>query len=146
MITTCFIRNYGRDEINFVAQALIPFWEKYKILLITGSIGAGKTTLITEMVKQLGSLDDVTSPTFAYVNKYVLPHGRCVYHFDLYRLKTLDSFYELGFDELVREKNALIVIEWPEILAEVYADVLQIDIAYVSPEARSITYKAGKGL
>lgn len=145
MITTGSIYNYGRDDIGFVAQALIPFLEKFKIVLITGSIGAGKTTLITEIVKQLGSLDEVTSPTFAYVNKYVLPQGRCIYHFDLYRLQTLDSFFELGFDELVRDEDALIVIEWPEILVSAYPRALLVDIAYVSPEARSISYKAEKG-
>lgn len=145
MITTGSIQGYGQDDINFVAQALRPFLEKYKVLLVTGSIGAGKTTLITEMVRQLGSTDEVTSPTFAYVNKYTLPQERHVYHFDLYRLKMADSFFELGFDELVREKNALVIIEWPEILAGVYPHALEVDITYVSPEARSVMYQTQKG-
>ena len=61
----------------------------------------------------MGSTDTVTSPTYAIVNEYNTPKGK-VFHFDLYRLNTIEEVYDIGMDEYL-ENSELCIIEWPEI-------------------------------
>ncbi len=74
-------------------------------------MGAGKTTLIKEIVKQLGVSDRVSSPTFAIVNEYETEKGTPIYHFDFYRLKTESECLNIGVEEYFDSGN-LCLIEW----------------------------------
>jgi len=75
-------------------------------------MGSGKTTLIKELVKQLGSKDRVSSPTFSLVNEY---EGitNSVYHFDFYRIEDEQEAYDMGFEEYL-DSSHQVFIEWPE--------------------------------
>ena len=63
---------------------------QHNILLLKGNLGAGKTTFSQFLLKNMGSQDEVSSPTYAIVNEYDTPKGN-VFHFDLYRMKSADE-------------------------------------------------------
>lgn len=87
---------------------------KKNIVAFYGAMGAGKTTLIKEICKQLNVTSTTSSPTFSIVNEYVCNDGRTIYHFDCYRIEKQNEFFDLGYEEYFYDKNALCFIEWPE--------------------------------
>jgi tRNA threonylcarbamoyladenosine biosynthesis protein TsaE len=98
-----------------VKDHLLPRLQKLNLITFTGALGAGKTTIIKEILVQSGVTELVTSPTFAYVNTYSSP-TKIFHHFDLYRLDSLESFIDGGFDEYLQDENAIKLIEWPQII------------------------------
>jgi tRNA threonylcarbamoyladenosine biosynthesis protein TsaE len=86
---------------------------QHPILLLKGNLGAGKTTFTQVLLKNLGSTDEVSSPTYSIVNEYNTPKGK-VFHFDLYRLKNIDEVYDIGIEEYL-DNAFLCIIEWPEV-------------------------------
>lgn len=100
------------EEWPNVVDSLLPHL-KHNILLLQGNLGAGKTTFTQHLLKKLGSNDEVSSPTYAIVNEYHTPEGP-VFHFDLYRMKSLEEVYDIGMDDYL-ENARLCIIEWPEI-------------------------------
>ena len=92
---------------------------QYNILLLKGNLGAGKTTFSQFLLKELGSSDEISSPTYSIVNEYDTPKGK-VFHFDLYRLKSVEEAYDFGIEEYL-DNGFLSIIEWPEI----YTDELE---------------------
>lgn len=105
-------------EWNDVVRQIVPEL-KHPILLIKGNLGAGKTTFSQVLLKALGSQDEVSSPTYSIVNEYDTPNGK-VFHFDLYRLKSVEEAYDFGIEEYL-DNCYLSIIEWPEI----YMDELE---------------------
>lgn len=114
-----------------------------EIIALEGDLGAGKTTLVKALVKALGCIAEVTSPTFSLVNEYPLPHfeGK-MYHHDWYRLKEAGELYDAGIEEILHEHPSKHLIEWPELgdfllrdLAENYkAKVLWVNIQHAEKE------------
>ena len=112
-----------------------------RILTFSGTLGAGKTTLVQEMLKQLGVSGPIASPTYTYVSVYPLKDGRTVYHFDLYRLSSFQECIQAGFDEYLYDDKALCFIEWPEIIESLLPkqDVCKVSIEYIDEKNRLIT-------
>jgi tRNA threonylcarbamoyladenosine biosynthesis protein TsaE len=77
-----------------------------------GELGAGKTTLARSMMRAMGSLEPVTSPTYALVHEYHSPRGP-VYHLDLFRIEGPHQLPQLGWEEMLRTRG-LILVEWAE--------------------------------
>lgn len=98
------------EELNGVAQSLISNF-KHKIILFKGEMGAGKTTLIKEIISQMRSQDETSSPTFSIVNEYETEMGK-VFHFDLYRIKSEEEAMDFGIEEYLYSGN-FCFIEWP---------------------------------
>ena len=117
---------YDLDSISIIASQLIQL--NQKIMVFDAPMGAGKTTLIKEICKQLGSTDNFSSPTYQLVNEYVFSTGK-IYHFDLYRLKTLEELVSIGFEDYINTNNYCL-IEWPT-LAEDYlqSDYIRVTIS-----------------
>lgn len=84
------------------------------IVCLSGDLGAGKTTWVKGLAEGLGlsGKESVTSPTFALMHRYDsrIP----LYHFDCYRLHSPEELTEIGFEEFVNDRDAVICIEWPE--------------------------------
>jgi tRNA threonylcarbamoyladenosine biosynthesis protein TsaE len=102
---------YRLSDIEPTASQILKYVES-KNILFSGEMGSGKTTLIKELVKQLGSKDRVSSPTFSLVNEY---EGKTnsVYHFDFYRIEDEQEAYDMGFEEYL-DSSHQVFIEWPE--------------------------------
>ena len=113
---------------------------QYHFIAIEGNIGAGKTTLIRAFLKSLGVAEPITSPTFTYVSCYKTALGRPVYHFDLYRIETVSQFESMGFLDYLHDPGALIIIEWPEVIAPLLnMPLCAIILDYApTPDKRSI--------
>lgn len=87
------------------------------VLALEGSLGAGKTTFVQGLARALKiKEEEVLSPTFLIIKKIELQNGKLknFYHIDTYRLKNSEELAELGFDEIIKDKNNLTVIEWAD--------------------------------
>lgn len=103
---------FSLDEIEDAARELIA--EKpNKVILFHGEMGAGKTTFIKQLVKELGVTEATSSPTFSLVNEYQTVDNQIVYHFDFYRLKTETEALDMGVEEYLYSGNWCF-IEWAE--------------------------------
>jgi tRNA threonylcarbamoyladenosine biosynthesis protein TsaE len=91
-------------------------------------MGSGKTTFIKSLCQELGVEDAINSPTFAIVNEYEDKHGETIYHFDFYRIKSIEEVYNMGYEEYVYS-NAYCFMEWPELIEELLPeDHIRVDI------------------
>lgn len=108
-----------------------------KIWFLYGDLGAGKTTLVQQVCRHLGSKDEVTSPTFSLVNEYESPNEQ-IYHLDLYRLKNFDEALDVGIMEYL-DSGRYCLIEWPQLIEHLADDtVLKINIEILDKSSRSI--------
>jgi tRNA threonylcarbamoyladenosine biosynthesis protein TsaE len=103
---------YSLTEINSIAKVLANHF-KNNIILFYGPMGAGKTTLIKALVKELGSNDNVSSPTFSLVNEYRTIANLPIFHFDFYRINSETEALDMGVEEYF-DSDAICLIEWPE--------------------------------
>lgn len=111
--------SYKQSDLDFVVREIVlPAVRPGATLLLEGQLGAGKTTFVKALAKVFDFQDAISSPTFSYVNTYRNEgKGLIVYHFDLYRLGSLEEFINLGFDEFLAHPSAIKLVEWPEIIA-----------------------------
>ena len=100
-------------EIDHVAQQIIEYAGEETIWLFDGEMGAGKTTLIKAICKQLGIIDETSAPTFALVNVYENEKGEEFYHFDFYRINEEVEAIDIGADEYFYSGRPCF-IEWSE--------------------------------
>lgn len=107
------------DELPEVARWILDNID-HRVILFKGSMGAGKTTLIKEVCRQLGVTDEVSSPTFSLVNEYKGDQGP-VYHFDFYRLDKEEEAYDFGVEEYLDSENWCL-LEWPEKISNLLPD------------------------
>lgn len=107
------------------------------IILITGEVGTGKTTLIKEYCKLIGVEEIVNSPTYTLINEYQNKRGKIV-HMDLYRVKDINEINELGLFEYL--ENNIVIIEWPEIILNMI-DIKYsiINIAFINEKERKLS-------
>jgi len=105
-------KNYHLDQVPDIAKEILRSVSS-NILLLYGEMGTGKTTLIKELIKQLGVMEIVNSPTFSLVNEYITTDEKSIYHFDFYRIEDESEAYDMGFEEYFFSKSWCF-IEWPE--------------------------------
>jgi tRNA threonylcarbamoyladenosine biosynthesis protein TsaE len=111
------------------------------VVAFEGEMGAGKTTLIRALAAVLGVVDDVSSPTFALVNEYRDGRDRPIYHFDFYRIDSIDEAERIGAAEYL-DSGYLCLVEWPARVAVLLPEPrLEVRIAVLSAEAREIELK-----
>ena len=133
--------NYDINEIDKVSKIIIELIKQKNKVLFSGPIGSGKTTLIKNVMHNLGFNEYVSSPTFSIINEYALDY-KMIYHMDLYRIKKKDELYEIGFEEYLRNGN-LCLIEWPEIAIKmIEKDFIHIKLKEISKTKRSIEIKS----
>ncbi len=109
----------GQFEVKEVTELPLPANEianataQYPVVCFNGPMGAGKTTLIKEVCKLLNVTDGVSSPTYSLVNEYATQGGKPVFHFDFYRINSVDEAVDMGAVEYFDSGNVCL-IEWPE--------------------------------
>ena len=127
----------SQDELPDVARAVIRSLGRRTVVAFRGGMGAGKTTLIREIVAALGSADTVTSPTFAIVNQYKAGKER-IHHFDFYRIDDQREAYDFGYEEYFYSGD-LCLVEWPEKIEQLLPENtmnVRICLLYTSPSPR----------
>ena len=128
---------YTIKDLDKVVETLLNSRDS-KIILFHGDMGVGKTTLIKALVKAIGSADEVQSPTYSLVNEYQLP-DTSIFHFDLYRVNTIDELYNFGFEEYLLEDH-WVFIEWPELAMEFMPEnITNVFLELTPDESRKIT-------
>ena len=129
----------SREETEKFASDFAKSLEAGTIILLSGDLGSGKTVFTKGIVQGRGITDSVVSPTFTIMNEY----GRGeVYHFDLYRLNSIDEFEATGaFEQLY--SSAISVVEWPEIVGLDYfpESAIVVNILKKSDTEREIIIK-----
>ncbi|MFD3276942.1 tRNA (adenosine(37)-N6)-threonylcarbamoyltransferase complex ATPase subunit type 1 TsaE [Aquirufa echingensis] len=124
--------SYTLADLPVVAKEMLAsLQDAPRVWLFRGQMGAGKTTLSKELLKQLGIDQNVQSPTFSLVNEYQTNAGETVYHFDLYRLKNIQEALAIGIEEYLDSGNYCL-IEWPEQAEELW------DFPHVNVEIEAI--------
>lgn len=114
-------------ELPEIAAQLLPLLKAKKIMALYGTMGAGKTTLVSELVRQLGGTATASSPSYAIHHQYDTASG-ILHHFDFYRIKNLAEAYDLGAEDLFFS-GELCVVEWPENVEPLFPqDLLKISI------------------
>ena len=103
------------EELSKVSELLIDWRDYSNIVAFYGNMGAGKTTLIKNLCAKLGVQDEVNSPTFALVNEYQTENLDSVFHFDFYRIKSLEEVFDIGYEDYFYGGN-LCLLEWPELI------------------------------
>ena len=109
------------------------------LVLLSGDLGAGKTTLTKGIASGLGaaSEDEVTSPTFTLVHKYA--RGAPVYHVDLYRIGDFHDLETLGLEDVFAQK-AVVIVEWPDKLTlRTDWPIVRIRLEHITEDTRRIS-------
>ncbi|APD07902.1 tRNA threonylcarbamoyladenosine biosynthesis protein TsaE [Flavobacteriaceae bacterium UJ101] len=127
------------EDLSKIASEIIQN-ATYKIFILKGEMGVGKTTLSKELIKQLGSQDEVQSPTFSIVNEYRASNGQAIYHFDFYRIKNEEEALDMGYEDYFYN-NSYCFIEWaekiPSLIPEKFHEIsLNLDL----DQNREITF------
>ena len=100
----------ARDFINQMGN--------HTVFAFYGGMGAGKTTFIKAVCKELGVRETVASPTFAIINEYKGGDGKPIYHFDFYRIHKLEEVFDFGYEDYLYSGYTCF-IEWPELVEQV---------------------------
>lgn len=93
------------EEVNEAAKKFIKAFPSPVVFAFYGKMGAGKTTFIKAVCEEMGVLDYVTSPSFAIINEYSTNANDIIYHFDFYRIKSLEEAFDLGYEEYFLAKD-----------------------------------------
>ena len=110
-------------QLNQLKEASIKVTNNItqKVILISGEVGAGKTTLIKQILVDLNVIDNVSSPTFSIINEYKTKTEDLIYHMDLYRIDKIEELDGIGFFEYLESGN-LCLIEWGEKIENTIGD------------------------
>lgn len=107
-----------KSELDFNDVFLhLETYQDVNICALRGGLGAGKTTLVKELLRYKKSKEQVSSPTYAIINEYDTPSS-IVYHMDLYRLNKMEEALEIGIEEYL-DSGHLCLIEWPDLISDI---------------------------
>lgn len=130
------------QDIEKIAINLIKQFPNHRIFALYGKMGAGKTTFIKAICSVLGSTDNVTSPTFALINEYNSADLSSIFHFDFYRIESMEEAYDLGYEDYLYS-GSYCFIEWPEMIEPLLPEnIVKIKIEVQADESRVILAKA----
>lgn len=133
-------RDYSISELPEIAKEIIQNASS-KILLFYGEMGVGKTTLIKEISKFLGTQDITSSPTFSIVNEYYTEKNGLVYHFDFYRIEDEEEAMDIGIEDYFYSDNWCF-IEWPENIENLLPlNSVEIHLTLLDNQKRNIQLK-----
>ena len=131
-------------ETENIGFALGQILTAGSIVAYRGDLGAGKTAFTRGLARGLGYADAVTSPTYTIVNEYL--GGRLpLFHFDMYRLRSSDDLWGIGWDDYL-DRNGVCAVEWSENVADAMEDAIFITIEKLGDESRRITIEGGENI
>lgn len=129
------------SKIEKVAKEFINANIDKTVFAFNGSMGAGKTTFIKAICHELGVKEDVVnSPSFAIVNEYNTEKGDTIFHFDFYRIKSVEEAFDMGYEDYLYS-NHRCFIEWPEkIEALLPEDMVEVTITEQEDGSRLVSW------
>ena len=114
------------EETLKIGNNFAKILSKGDIIILSGELGAGKTKFVEGFLSYFNLNDEISSPTFNIVNEYVSININ-IYHFDLYRLESIDDFYAIGGEEYF--DKGICLIEWGEFIESILpSDYIKISI------------------
>ena len=114
------------------------------VLAYEGDLGAGKTAFTRGLARGLGCTEQVTSPTYTIVNEYL--SGRLpLFHFDMYRLRSADDLWDIGWDDYL-DRGGICAVEWSENVREAMTGAVRIRIEKLDEDTRRILIEGGVAL
>lgn len=130
------------------SEQRLPAGRQATLVTLSGELGAGKTAFTKAVARALGVEEVVTSPTFVLEKIYILPQAsghisafKRLIHIDAYRLSSGSELAPLGFDELMRDEGNLVMLEWPEKVADALpVPAVRVSIVSGADEIRDISY------
>lgn len=135
------LKIHNIDEITIKAKEFLQLCIDKKIFVFNAPMGSGKTTFILQILSELGVEELEGSPTYSLVNEYELPNHELAYHFDLYRLNSLEEALDIGIEDIIYN-NSYCFIEWPEKIEKILpADTVYVTISVDENNCRIIDIK-----
>ena len=123
-------------ETEIIAKSFAEELLCGKVVVLQGELGAGKTFFIKKVLINFG-INWANSPSFAIVNEY--NNSFRFYHIDFYRLKSIKELFEIGFDDYINDKDAIVFIEWGNLFPQVLPrNRIEISIKMNSDNSREI--------
>jgi tRNA threonylcarbamoyladenosine biosynthesis protein TsaE len=107
------------DEIEKTAKYFLQLNQKSKLFAFSGDLGAGKTTFINALCREMGVTETVTSPTYSIIQEYATEIGEVIYHIDLYRVKDEREAMDAGIEDCLNSEE-ICMVEWPERAPEIF--------------------------
>lgn len=129
------------EALQETAREFMAAMGDYTVFAFYGQMGAGKTTFINALCRELGVVEDVTnSPSFAIINEYRSDTtAELIYHFDCYRLENEEEAIEIGTEDYF-DCGAVCLIEWPERIEGLLPDdTVDVNITVNDDESRTMT-------
>jgi len=106
----------SESETETIAKSFAAVLTEGEVVVLSGELGAGKTFFVKKTLINYG-ITWVNSPSFAIVNEY--KNSFKFYHIDFYRLKSIKELFNIGFDDYLNDKDAIVFIEWGNLFPEV---------------------------
>ena len=136
-MTALLLTSHSPQDTARYAATIAAELRPRDVLLLTGDLGAGKTTFTKALCAALGVIDTVTSPTFTLVHEY-RGSKLVVCHADLYRLERTGELADLGLDD-ARRSGAVLVVEWGDLAGDEFTEALTLTFAHAGETERTIT-------
>ena len=131
-------------ETEAIGAALGKILPPGSVIAYRGDLGAGKTAFTRGLARGLGCTEIVTSPTYTIVNEYL--GGRIpLFHFDMYRLRSSDDLFDIGWDDYL-DRGGICAVEWSENVDDAMEDAITITIEKLGEDSRQITIEGGEFL
>lgn len=129
------------EDYSQAARAFLKIAGDVSVIAFSGELGAGKTTFIQSLCRELGVSAEVNSPTFSLVNEYFITDGSSIFHFDLYRIEDQSELFDMGYEEYFYSGSRCF-IEWPEKAWELIPeDALFVEIRVLENFSREVVFK-----
>ena len=127
------------DETKNFAKNIAMDLKTPQLIALYGNLGSGKTTFVQGLAAGLGIKKRVLSPTFVFVREYQLDNKKMFFHVDLYRLDSSRDIATIGLSDILKTKNAIIAIEWPEKIEKLLpASTIKINFDTTGEKSRKI--------
>ena len=129
----------SEEETKRIALDFIKKIEPGSVIVLNGQLGTGKTFIVKKIAEYF-NISNTSSPTFAIVNEYL--GDRKIYHFDFYRINSINELHDIGFEDYISDSEAITFIEWGELFPEILPHSrYEISIDFLEEDTRKIVIR-----
>ncbi len=129
----------SEEETKRIAHNFIKEIEPGSVIVLNGQLGTGKTFIVKKIAEYF-NISNTSSPTFAIVNEYL--GDRKIYHFDFYRINSINELHDIGFEDYISDSEAITFIEWGELFPEILPHSRhEISIDFIEEDRRKIVIR-----